>query len=179
MVIEGTFSATTGHQLPPVALPTYRTRSPQDAPEPRVFGARAGEPRHRPNCRGRVPMSNSAVLGHTVQPGGDPIYKVMSRQRLPPSDDELDAYVFGRRSSSVARADWNASGAYTKLEPSTGWPPFVLRNRLFYANMESPVSCMETQRIIFAMEELVGAARGGGAAFVGCSFWGWRVPQYE
>ena len=69
----------------------------------------------------------------------------MSRRRL--SDNELDAYVFERRSSSVARADWNATGAYTRLEPSTGWPPFVLRNRLFYANMESPVSCMETQII--------------------------------
>ena len=47
----------------------------------------------------------------------------------------------------VVRADWNASGAYTKLDPTPTWPPFVLRNRLFYANMESPVSCMETQII--------------------------------
>ena len=69
----------------------------------------------------------------------------MSRQRL--SDDELDAFVFARRSSSVVRADWNASGAYTDLKPTKTWPPFVLRNRLFYANMESPVSCMETQII--------------------------------
>ena len=90
-------------------------------------------------------VSFSCIGAHGASTGGDPIYKVMSRQRL--SDDELDAYVFERRSSSVARADWNASGAYTKLEPSTGWPPFVLRNRLFYANMESPVSCMETQII--------------------------------
>ena len=44
-------------------------------------------------------------------------------------------------------ADWNASGAYTDLKPTKTWPPFVLRNRLFYANMESPVSCMETQII--------------------------------
>ena len=90
-------------------------------------------------------VSFSCIGVHGESAGGDPIYKVMSRHRL--SDDELDAYVFKRRSSSVARADWNASGAYTKLEPSTGWPPFVLRNRLFYANMESPVSCMETQII--------------------------------
>ena len=86
-----------------------------------------------------------SCIGAHGATGGDPIYKVMSRRRL--SDAELDAYVFERRSSSVVRADWNASGAYTKLEPSTGWPPFVLRNRLFYANMESPVSCMETQII--------------------------------
>ena len=47
------------------------------------------------------------------------------------------------------RADWNATGAYTDLKPAPGatWPPFVLRNRLFNANMESPVSCMETQII--------------------------------
>ena len=90
-------------------------------------------------------VSFSCIGIHGESTGGDPIYKVMSRQRL--SDDELDAYVFERRSSSVVRADWNASGAYTRLEPSTGWPPFVLRNRLFYANMESPVSCMETQVI--------------------------------
>ena len=90
-------------------------------------------------------VSFSCIGVHGESAGGDPIYKVMSRRRL--SDDELDAYVFERRSSSVVRADWNASGAYTKLEPSTGWPPFVLRNRLFYANMESPVSCMETQII--------------------------------
>ena len=63
------------------------------------------------------------------------------------SDNELDAYVFERRSSSVVRADWNASGAYTDLKPAKTWPPFVLRNRLFYANMESPVSCMEMQII--------------------------------
>ena len=90
-------------------------------------------------------VSFSCIGIHGESTGGDPIYKVMSRRRL--SDADLDAYVFERRSSSVARADWNASGAYTKLEPSTGWPPFVLRNRLFYANMESPVSCMETQII--------------------------------
>ena len=90
-------------------------------------------------------VSFSCIGAHGASAGGDPIYKVMSRRRL--SDNELDAYVFERRSSSVVRADWNASGAYTKLEPSTGWPPFVLRNRLFYANMESPVSCMETQII--------------------------------
>ena len=89
-------------------------------------------------------VSFSCIGAHGAT-GGDPIYKVMSRRRL--SDDELDTFVFERRSSSVVRADWNASGAYTKLEPSTGWPPFVLRNRLFYANMESPVSCMETQII--------------------------------
>jgi prenylcysteine oxidase/farnesylcysteine lyase len=86
-----------------------------------------------------------SCIGAHGATGGDPIYKVMSRRRL--SDSELDAYVYERRSSHVVRADWNASGAYTKLEPSTGWPPFVLRNRLFYANMESPVSCMETQII--------------------------------
>ena len=87
----------------------------------------------------------SCIGVHGESAGGDPIYKVMSRRRL--SDNELDAYVFERRSSEVVRADWNATGAYTRLEPSTGWPPFVLRNRLFYANMESPVSCMETQII--------------------------------
>ena len=90
-------------------------------------------------------VSFSCIGAHGASAGGDPIYKVMSRRRL--SDADLDAFVFERRSSSVVRADWNASGAYTKLEPSTGWPPFVLRNRLFYANMESPVSCMETQII--------------------------------
>ena len=90
-------------------------------------------------------VSFSCIGAHGASAGGDPIYKVMSRRRL--SDNELDAYVFERRSSQVVRADWNASGAYTKLEPSTGWPPFVLRNRLFYANLESPVSCMETQII--------------------------------
>jgi prenylcysteine oxidase/farnesylcysteine lyase len=89
-------------------------------------------------------VSFSCIGAHGAT-GGDPIYKVMSRRRL--SDADLDAFVFERRSSEVVRADWNASGAYTKLEPSIGWPPFVLRNRLFYANMESPVSCMETQII--------------------------------
>ena len=77
----------------------------------------------------------SCIGIHGESTGGDPIYKIMSRQRL--SDDELDAYVFERRSSSVVRADWNASGAYTDLKPAKFWPPFVLRNRLFYANMES------------------------------------------
>ena len=71
----------------------------------------------------------------------------MSRHRL--SDSELDAYVFERRSTHVVRADWSASGAYTRLDPTPGttWPSFVLRNRLFYANMESPFSCMETEII--------------------------------
>ena len=90
-------------------------------------------------------VSFSCIGAHGASAGGDPIYKVMSRRRL--SDNELDAYVFERRSSSVVRADWNASGAYTDLKPAKTWPPFVLRNRLFYANMESPVSCMETQII--------------------------------
>ena len=108
-----------------------------------VFGARADDLDTVLTVETNV--SFSCIGAHGASAGGDPIYKVMSRRRL--SDDELDAYVFARRSSQVVRADWNASGAYTKLEPSTGWPPFVLRNRLFYANMESPVSCMETQII--------------------------------
>jgi prenylcysteine oxidase/farnesylcysteine lyase len=89
----------------------------------------------------------SCIGAHGASTGGDPIYKVMSRHRL--SDSELDAYVFERRSTHVVRADWNASGAYTRLDPTPGttWPSFVLRNRLFYANMESPVSCMETEII--------------------------------
>ena len=110
-----------------------------------VFGARADEL----DTVLTVETTNVkfSCIGAHGATGGDPIYKVMSRQRL--SDDELDAYVFERRSSSVARADWNATGAYTRLDPTPGatWPPFVLRNRLFYANMESPVSCMETQII--------------------------------
>ena len=110
----------------------------------KVFGARAED--LDTVLTVETPNVNFSCIGaHGASAGGDPIYKVMSRRRL--SDDELDAYVFERRSSEVVRADWNASGAYTKLEPSTGWPPFVLRNRLFYANMESPVSCMETQII--------------------------------
>ena len=48
------------------------------------------------------------------------------------------------------RVDWNAPGAYTKLDPVPGdrWPPFQLDDHgLIYANLESPVSCMETQLI--------------------------------
>ena len=110
----------------------------------KVFGARADDLDTVLTVE-TTTVKFSCIGAHGASAGGDPIYKVMSRRRL--SDDELDAYVFERRSSEVVRADWNASGAYTKLEPSTGWPPFVLRNRLFYANMESPVSCMETQII--------------------------------
>ena len=109
-----------------------------------VFGARADDLDQILTVE-TTNVSFSCIGAHGASAGGDPIYKVMSRRRL--SDADLDAYVFERRSSQVVRADWNASGAYTKLEPSTGWPPFVLRNRLFYANMESPVSCMETQII--------------------------------
>ena len=112
------------------------------APEPRGVWSASRRPRPVPTVE-TDNVSFSCIGVHGGGTGGDPIYKVMSRQRL--SDNELDAFVFERRSSHVVRADWNASGAYTKLEPSTGWPPFVLRNRLFYANMESPVSCMETQ----------------------------------
>jgi prenylcysteine oxidase/farnesylcysteine lyase len=111
----------------------------------KVFGARADDLDQILTVE-TTNVSFSCIGAHGASAGGDPIYKVMSRQRL--SDAELD-YVFERRSSQVVRADWNASGAYTRLDPTPGatWPPFVLRNRLFYANMESPVSCMETQII--------------------------------
>lgn len=112
----------------------------------RVFRPRAGELDTVLTVE-TTDVSFSCVGAHGAVAGGDPIYKVMSRQRL--SDAEPDTYVFERRSSAVVRANWNATGAYTKLDPAPGssWPPFVLRDRLFYANMESPVSCMETEII--------------------------------
>ena len=82
-------------------------------------------------------VSFSCIGAHGASTGGDPIYKVMSRRRL--SDDELDAYVFERgHHRSCGRTFRNASGAYTNWSHRPAMAPFVLRNRLFYANMESP-----------------------------------------
>ena len=70
----------------------------------------------------------------------------MSRSRL--SDARVDE-LFEARASPIARVDWNATGAYPVLAPTPGaaWPPFVLGDGVYYANMEVPVSCMETEII--------------------------------
>lgn len=89
--------------------------------------------------------------------GDHMVYKVMSRARL--DDAALDA-LFDERVSDVARVDWNATGAYPVLTPTPGdeWPPFVLGDALFYANMESPASCMEIEVIAAKNAALLAAS---------------------
>jgi glycine/D-amino acid oxidase-like deaminating enzyme len=77
----------------------------------RVFGPRAGE-LDTVLTVDPADVRFSCVGAHGAVAGGDPIYKVMSRQRL--SDAELDTYVFERRSSTVVRR--------------TGTPPVPTRN---------------------------------------------------
>jgi hypothetical protein len=82
----------------------------------------------------------------------------MSRSRL--SDARIDE-LFEARASPIARVDWNATGAYPVLAPTPGaaWPPFVLGDGVYYANMEVPVSCMETEIIAGKNAALLAAAR--------------------
>ena len=119
----------------------------------------------------------SCIGAHGRRADGTPLYKLMSRRRLTDGQlDAL--FVQGRSDAiqrrvsreipflglefsflntlvttpparaQALRVDWNASGAYTVLDPTESWPPFQLAPGLFYLNaMESPVSCMETQII--------------------------------
>ena len=88
-------------------------------------------------------MSFSCVGAHGASTGGDPIYKVMSRRRL--SDNELGAYVARRRvvDSRGTGGLGRRGGVHTKLEPSTGWPPFDAPQTDSSTKTWSPVSCME------------------------------------
>ena len=99
-----------------------------------------------------------SCIGAHGSEGGDRVYKVMSRSRL--SDARVDE-LFEARASPIARVDWNATGAYPVLAPTPGaaWPPFVLGDGVYYANMEVPVSCMETEIIAGKNAALLAAAR--------------------
>ncbi|MEM7114840.1 MAG: FAD-dependent oxidoreductase [Chloroflexota bacterium] len=85
-----------------------------------------------------IPFSSIGLTA--VSPTG-PIYKLFSRQPLP---DQTIATLF-HNPRDTKRVTWHA---YTKLKPTTTYPPFVLAPNLYYVNaMETAVSTMETESV--------------------------------